>query len=102
MPMRAVTRPRVDGVAHLRLEQLQLTRQVHGNFRLPAVDRAQLDGDLEPVPRAFAATVTRHGFHPAHYAKIPRRKRINFQNALGEVNSNQSGRGESKCLMSHR
>src|SRR5476649_3095266 len=70
---------RVDGVAHLRLEQLQLARQVHGDLRLPAVDRAQLDGDLETVPRAFAATVTRHGFHPAHYAKISRRKRINFQ-----------------------
>src|SRR5665213_1326365 len=56
----------------------QVARQVHGNFRLPAVDRAQLDGDLETVPRAFAATVTRHGFHPAQCAKIPRRKRINF------------------------
>ena len=27
------------------------------------VDRAQLDGNLEPVPGAFTATVNRHGFH---------------------------------------
>ena len=69
MPMRAVTRPRatlrVDGVADLRFEHFQFARQVHGNLGLPAVDRAQLDGDFEAVLRAFAATVARHGFHPA-------------------------------------
>jgi hypothetical protein len=65
---------------------------------LPAVDRAQLDGDFEPVPRALAATVTRHGFHPAKDAKIPRRRRINFQNACDEVNSNQTGRGKNEGL----
>jgi multimeric flavodoxin WrbA len=84
------------------LWQLKNLWQVHGNFRLPAVDRAQLEGDLETVPRAFAATVTRHGFHPAQCAKIPRRKRINFQIARGEVNSNQSGRSESESLASKK
>jgi hypothetical protein len=45
---------------------------------LPAVDRAQFDGDFEPVLGAFAAPVARHGFHPAQYAKIRRDRRINF------------------------
>src|SRR6204780_1598943 len=92
MPMRAVTRPgatcalmasrtcassssRLCG----RLPEISDCRRLtapgwqgHGNFRPPAVDPAQRDGDLETVPRAYTATVTRHGFHPAHYAKIPR------------------------------
>ena len=43
-PMRAVTRPArdagIDGVPRLGFEHFQLTREVHGNFGLAAVDRA--------------------------------------------------------------
>jgi hypothetical protein len=57
-------------------------RQVHGDFRLAPVDRAQLHGDFEAVPRALAAPAARHGFHAAQYAKIPRHRRINFVSGL--------------------
>ena len=57
--------PGVDGVADWRFEHFQFARQVHGNFRLPAVHRAEFHGDFEAVPRALTAPVTRHGFHPA-------------------------------------
>ena len=50
----------VDHVADLRFEQLHLARQVHGDFGLLAVDRAELDGDLEAVLGAIPAPITRH------------------------------------------
>ena len=58
----------VDGVADLRFEHFHLARQIHGDFGLLAVHRAEFDGDFEAVLRAFAAPVTRHGFHSAQYA----------------------------------
>ena len=117
MEMRAVTRPRatwrVDGVAHRRFEHFQFARQVHGNFRLPAVHRAEFHGDFEAVPRALAAPVARHGFHWGEYAKIPRGRRINFPFSEGRALQapkfqgllelappmiNQTGRGENGGL----
>ena len=55
----------VDGVAHRRFEHFQFARQVHGNFGLPAVHRAEFHGDFEAVLRTLAAPVARHGFHSA-------------------------------------
>ena len=74
--------PGVDGVADGRFEHFQFARQVHGNFRLPAVHRAEFHGDFEAVPRTLAPTVARHGFHWGGICKNPARQANKFSRRL--------------------
>ena len=79
----------IDGIAHLRLDHIQLARERDRDLGLLAVHGGQFHRDLEAVLRALAATVTRHGFHRAHDAKVFCGKRINFrQSKLDEIKVN--------------
>ena len=77
----------IDGIAHGGFEHFQLARNVHGNFGLAAIDRAQFDGDFETVPGAFATPITRHGFHGGEDAENTHYKRINFDFVIVDKNT---------------
>jgi hypothetical protein len=53
----------IDLVPNLRLQHLQFSRQGYRNLALFPVYRTNFNGNLETVLGAFAAPITRHGFH---------------------------------------
>ena len=53
----------VDRLADARFEHFQFAREIHRNLGLLAVHRTEFDRDIESVPGAIAAPITRHRLH---------------------------------------
>ena len=87
----------VDVIANLGFEDFQVARQVDGDFGLLAVDGADLDGDFEAVPCAFAPPITGHGFHLRDYGQPARRAPFFFQQTSPGNLGDESGYRQS-CL----
>jgi hypothetical protein len=93
----------MDQIPDLSLQHLHFPWQSDGDFGLFAIDRADLDGDLETLLGAFSAPVSRHRFHPQkHSQPTAAMSNLEFSRECRFISAYFTGTPGKPCLISKK